>query len=330
MAALTGTTDTYALKGAAEDFHNAIYDISPTDCPVMAMAKRFKASATQHNWQTDSLASASVNKFVEGDDATFASASPTTVLSNRTMISQKTVIVSRTADSVRKYGRAKELARLVTKYGRELKRDIETAFVGNQGSSAGSATVARQAAGLRSMSTNYVRPTGTAVTAGTVPGYATGGSSDWTVSSDSTASTLTEVDLRGALEEAWTDGGDATKIVVNSKQKRRIALMGGATAFTAGGYTVSGNQKQQGVVVGGIDVYISDFGEHTVILDRFLGQTAVLCLDPEYVGIAFLDNIKIEDLAKTGDAEKKMIVTEYTFVAQNPNAHGQVIGCTLA
>jgi len=327
MAALTGTTDTYALKGAAEDFHDAIYDISPTDCPVMAMAKRLKASATNHQWQTDSLASAAVNKFVEGDDATFASASATTVLSNRTMISQKTVLVSRTADSIRKYGRAKELARLVTKYGKELKRDIETAFVGTQGSSAGSASVARQAAGLRSMITNFVRATGTATTAGTVPGYQ---SSDWTVSSDSTASTLLEVDLRGALEEAWADGGNPTRIVVNSKQKRRIALMGGATAFTAGGYTVSGNNKDQGVVVGGVDVYISDFGNHAVILDRFLGQTAVLCLDPEYIGIAFLDNIKIQDLAKTGDAEKKLIVTEYTFVAQQPNAHGQVIGCSLA
>ncbi len=327
MAAITGTTDTYLMKGIAEDVHEAIYDISPTDTPVMSMAKRLKASNTLHQWQTDSLASAAVNKFVEGDDATFASASPTTMLSNRTMISQKTVVVSRTADSVRKYGRAKELARLVTKYGKELKRDIETAFVGAQGSSAGSATVARQAAGLRAMVTNYARASGTATTAGTVPGYA---SSDWTASSDSTASTLTEADVRSALEAAWTDGGNATKLIVNSKQKRRIAGFAGATAFGVGGYSVNGSRTSEAVVIGGVDAYVSDFGNHTVILDRFIGQTAVLCLDPEYVGIAFLDNIKIEDLAKTGDAEKKMIVTEYTFVAQNPDAHAQVIGCTLA
>ena len=327
MAAITGTTDTYLLKGAAEDVHSVIYDISPIETPVMQMAKKLKATATLHQWQTDSLSSAAVNKFVEGDDATFASASPTTMLSNRTMISQKTVVVSRTADSIKKYGRAKELARLVTKYGRELKRDIETAFVGNQGSSAGSATVARQAAGLRAMITNFARASGTVQTSGTVPGYA---SSDWTVSSDSTASTLTEADVRSAIEAAWTDGGDPTKIIVNSKQKRRIAGFAGATAFGYGGYGVSGDRKSEAVVIGGVDAYVSDFGSHTVILDRFIGQTAVLCLDPEYVGIAFLDNIKIEDLAKTGDAEKKMLVTEYTFVAQNPDAHGQVIGCTLA
>ena len=324
MAAITGTTDTYAMKGLAEDIHDTIYDISPTETPVMSMAKRLKATNTLHQWQTDSLASAAVNKFVEGDDATFASASPTTMLSNRTMISQKTVVVSRTADSVRKYGRAKELARLVTKYGKELKRDIETAFVGNQGSSAGNATTARQAAGLRSMITNYVRATGTATTLGTVPGYQ---SADWTVSSDSTASTLLEADIRGAIEEAWTDGGNPEMLVVNSKQKRRIAAFAGATAFD--GFGINNGKSAQGVVVGGVDMYVSDFGSHKVVLDRFIGQTAVLCLDPEYIGIAFLDNIKIEDLAKTGDAEKKMLVTEYTFVAQNPNAHGQVIGCLV-
>ena len=52
MSALTGTTDSYALNGDAEDFHDAIYDISPTDTPVLTMAKRLKATNTLHQWQT--------------------------------------------------------------------------------------------------------------------------------------------------------------------------------------------------------------------------------------------------------------------------------------
>lgn len=323
MAALTGTTDTYALIGKAEDVHDLIYDISPTDYPVMKMAKRLSATNTQHQWQTDSLAAAALNAKVEGDDATFASASPTTMLSNRTMISTKTLMVSRTADKIKKYGRAKETARLTVKFGKELKRDIETAFVGAQGSSAGSATVPRQAAGLRAMIVNHTKASGAApITSGTVGGYA---ASDWTASSDSSASTLTETDVRGAIELAWTDGGDPTKIVVNSKQKRRIAAFAGATAFD--GFGISQGKGAQGVVVGGVDYYVSDFGNHAVVLDRFLGQTSVLCLDPEYIGLAWFDEIKVEDLAKTGDATKKQMVCEYTFVATNPDAHAQVIGC---
>ena len=323
MAALTGTTDTYSLVGKAEDVHDAIYDISPTETPVLTMAKRLKATNTIHQWQTDALASASVNKQIEGDDATFASATATTMLSNRTMISRKTVMVSRTADSVRKYGRAKELARLVTKYGKELKRDIEVAFLGSQGSSAGGATTARQAAGLRAMVTNTVKASGATNTTGTVAGYS---SSDWAAAVDGTLSSFMEVDLRGALEAAWTDGGNPSMIVVNSVQKRRISSFGGATAFD--GFGVNNGKSAQGVVISGVDLYVSDFGSHKVVLDRFMGQTAILCLDPEYVGIAWLDNIKVEDLAKTGDAEKKMIVAEYTFVAHNPDAHSQVIAAT--
>lgn len=323
MAALTGTTDTYLLKGNAEDFHDAIYDISPTETPVMTACKRLKATSTLHQWQTDSLASAALNAKVEGDDATFASASPTTILSNRTMISSKTVLVSRTADSIRKYGRSKEIARLVTKYGKELKRDIETALLGQQGSSAGNATTARQAAGFRSMVGNarYASGSGNGNTTGTQPAYA---AADWTIATDGSNVSMTELDLRAALELAWIDGGDASMLVMNSKQKRQMATFGGATAFDGFGIKQG---VAQGAVVGGIDVYVSDYGSHKVVLDRFIGQTGVLCLDPEYIGLAWLDPIKVEDLAKTGDAEKKLIVCEWTAVMQNPDAHAQIKGC---
>lgn len=323
MAALSGTTDTYAMIGLAEDVHDMIYDISPTEVPVTKAAKTLKAEAKLHQWQTDSLASAAVNKQIEGDDASFTSASPTTMLSNRTMISRKTLLVSRTADSVKKYGRAKESARLVVKYGKEIRRDIETAFCGMQGSSVGGAGTARQAAGLRSMIVNYKAASGSGTnTTGTVPGYS---SSDWALTAaDGTVATLVEADLKDALELAWNDGGNATMVVTNSKQKKRMAAFVGASAFDGFGIRQG---EAQGAIIAGVDVYVSDYGSHKVVLDRFIGQTGVLCLDPEYIGIAWLDKIKVEDLAKTGDtAAKKMMVCEYTFVAQNPDAHAQIIG----
>lgn len=323
MAAVTGTTDSYTLIGKKEDVHDAIYDISPTETPVMTMAKKLTASNTLHQWQTDALAAAAVNKQIEGDDASFSSASPTTMLSNRTMISRKTVIVSRTANNMAKYGRAKELARLVTKYGSEIKRDIETGFVGMQGSSVGGAGTARQAAGLRAMITNYVTATGSGSnTTATVPGYS---SSDWALTAaDGTVATLVEADIKNALELSWADGGNSEMLVMNSKQKKRLSAMTGASSYEGFGVAQG---RVQGVVVGGVDIYVSDYGSHKVVLDRFIGQTGVLCLDPEYIGLAWFDKIKLEELAKTGDAEKRMLVGEYTYVAQNPDAHAQIVGC---
>ncbi len=324
MALIQGSTSTYAMNGQKEDFHDVIYDISPTETPVMTAAKRLKASARLHQWQTDSLAAAAVNAQLEGDEATATTAAVTTVLHNRTMISSKVVRVSRTADTVDKYGRARETARLVAKRGKELKRDIETALVGAQGSSVGSATVPRQAAGYRAMIVNYETGGTTANTAGTVPGFVSG--ADWSAAVDGTLGTFVESDLKNALERAWIDGGNPDMIVSNSTLKKSASAFAGATAFE--GFSVNNGRTVQGAVIAGIDVYVSDYGSHKWVLDRFIGITSVLCLDSEYMGIAWLDPIRVEDLAKVGDGTQKLVVCEWTGVLMNPDAHAQIIAAT--
>lgn len=322
MAALTGTNTTLGRVGIAEDVHDVIYDISPTLTPVMQMAKTLKATNTLHEWQVHPLAAAALNAKLEGDDGTFASLTPTTRLGNRTMISSKTVMVSRTADTVKKYGRSDETNYNVARAAQELKRDIELALLGQQGSSAGNgSSTPRQAAGYRAMVTNFRRASGTATTGGSVGGFST----DWATAVDSTASTLVQADIIDAIDQAWQDGGNPDFIVVNSKQKQRIGAMTGGAGFD--GYGITQGKRSQGAVVAAVDIFVSDAGAHKVIMDRFLGQTSVLCLDSEYIGIAWLDRIKIEELAKTGDARKKLVVCEWTAVMQNPDAHGQVIGC---
>ena len=323
MAQVSGTTDTYDLVGIAEDVEDAIFDVSPTDTPLLSMAKRKKATNTLHQWQTDALAAAAANKQIEGDDASFTTATPTVMLANWTQIARKTVLVSRTADTVRKYGRAKELARLVTKYGKELKRDIEYSLVQNSSSSAGSTTLPRSSAGLECMIAGN-RVVQTAASTHTTPGYA--GAGVWTVVVDGTTSALDETLLVSALDAAWTDGGDPSIIMCNSSQKRKMAAFGGASKF-AGTY-VPTQGKTQSMVIGGVDLYISDFGEHKIMLNRHMRTSIVFCLDPEYISVAFLDGIKLEDLAKTGDAEKKMLITEFCLVCDQPDAHAKIAACS--
>ena len=68
------TYQTYTAIGQREDLSNVIYDISPTDTPIMSSIGKSKATAVYHEWQTDSLAAATTNTAaVEGDDATVAS-----------------------------------------------------------------------------------------------------------------------------------------------------------------------------------------------------------------------------------------------------------------
>lgn len=319
MAQVAGTTDTLDLVGIAEDIEDAIWDISPTETPFLTMAKRTKVTNTLHQWQTDALAAAGANRQVEGDDASYTTATPTTMLANWCQISRKTLIVSRTADKVRKYGRARETARLITKYGKELKRDMEFALVQNQASSVGGNATARSSAGLETMiAGNRIIPAGD--TAGTTPGYVSGG--NWTAPTDGTAAALDETLFVSALTAAWTDGGDPSVIMMGAAQKRKIATFGGASKF-AGTYVPNAG-KTQSMVVGGVDLYISDFGEHKIKLNRHMRASVIFALDPEYWSVGMLDGIQMEALAKTGDAEKSMLVVEYCLIGQNPDSSAKI------
>jgi len=318
MTQIAGTTDTFDLIGIAEDIEDTIHDISPTETPLYSMCEKLKATNTYHQWQTDALAAASLNAHVEGDDASYATAAPTVMLGNNTQIFRKTLIVSETADAVRKYGRSEESTRLATKYGKEWKRDVEYSLVRNSASSAGGSQTARLSAGIESMiSGNRTLQTGN--TAGTVPGFA---AAAWTAPTDGTTGTLDETLFVAALEAAWQDGGDPSKILTNTTLKRKVAAFGGATKF-AGSYVPNAG-KVQSMVVGGVDYYVSDFGTHSIMLNRYMRRSVMLCLDPDYVAVATLRPFKATPLAKTGDANKLMMRGELCLVVKNPDAHSQI------
>lgn len=318
MAKATGTMQTFDINGIAEDVENVISEISPTETPLLTMAKKKKATNVYHQWQTDSLAAAGANRAIEGDDSTYATVGTTTLLGNYCQISKKNVMVSGTADAVKKYGRAEEMARLVAKQGKEIKRDIEYALVRNQASSAGGAATARSSAGIESMIAGN-RILGTGNTTGTTPGFAAG---VWAAPTDGTSTAMTEGDLVSALEAAWTDGGDASVVLVNSTLKKKIGTFAGASSFA--GVSVNQGRSSQGVIVGGVDLYISPFGEHKIQIDRFMRTDVLLALDPAYVSVAWLRPITLEERAKTGDAERAEILCEYTLVLDNPDAHGKL------
>ena len=101
------TYQTYQSVGNREDLTDVIYNISPTDTPFMSSVGKTKANAVYHEWQTDSLAAASTsNAVVEGADASSATLAPTTRVGNRTQISQKTIQIAGTLESIDKAGRS--------------------------------------------------------------------------------------------------------------------------------------------------------------------------------------------------------------------------------
>jgi len=321
-------TKTFDLKGIAEDIEDVIFNIAPMETWALSTLKKKKASNTTHQWLTDTLASpSSTNAQIEGDDASFLTAVTAVLYSNQTQIARKTVEVSRTADSVKKYGRAETFAYELAKKSKEIKRDVESTILSAQASTAGAAASARVSAGIGAMIAGNRVIAGSGTTT-TVPGFATG---QWVAADDGTAAArtaLTEPLLVSALEAAWTDGGDPSVVLCGPFQKAKMAGFGGANKY-AGFYNPQA-KAVQGAVVGAVDVYVSSFGTHKIQLSRYMPATKVYCIDPDYASVAFLDNFKFSKLAKTGDGEKGMIVCEFTVVSDNPDAHAQVLGLTTS
>jgi hypothetical protein len=81
-------------------------------------------------------------------------------------------------------------------------------------------------------------------------------------------------------------------------------------------------------VVATVDVYVGDFHTVRVIPNRFMRTRDALLLNWSYWSVDWLRPIRQVELAKTGDAEKRMLIGEYTLAAKNEASSGGVFDLT--
>jgi len=113
MALITNTITRYdAARAVREDLSNTIYNIAPTDTPIINNAGRDKAKSTLFEWQTDGLAAASNTPSLEGDDVIGVTdvRGMTNRVNNYTQINRKLISVSGTLEAVDKAGMTSYLA----------------------------------------------------------------------------------------------------------------------------------------------------------------------------------------------------------------------------
>jgi len=289
MAQPTNTYDTYAAAGLREDLSDVIYRIDPTDVPFTSNIGRSKASAKYHEWQIQNLAAArDDNARIEGDDATNTQVTPAIRVGNRTQISDKVAQVTGTLEAVDKAGRDSEMEYQVLLKGLELKRDVEKQMLSNKPSVAGSSTTASQSAGFESwLTSNVSRGTG----------GLSGGFSGGVVNAptDGTARTFTETLLKSVLASCFSNGGKPTMLMLGPSQKQ---VFSGFTGIAVNRREVKG--KDQGVIIGAADVYVSDFGTLNVVPNIFQRNRSALVVDPRMVKMATLRPMRNWALAKTG------------------------------
>jgi hypothetical protein len=310
MAVPSNTFQAHTAIGQREDLSDVIYDISPKDTPIMSSIGKTKATAVNHEWQTDSLAAATTaNAQVEGDDATAAAIVPTVRLGNYTQIVAKTIQVSGTLEAVDKAGRKSEKAYQLAKASAELKRDIETIITANQGKSAGTTTTARKMGSLLSwIATNSNK----SLTTGADP--VTPGTSTRT---DGETRAFTETILKDVVQKVYSSGGTPAALFVGPSLKQVVSTFAGIAESRV---AVKGDAPT--TIIGAADIYVSDFGNISIVPNRFMRTRDALVLDPEYAALAYLRPFQTNDLARTGDSDKTQILAELTLEVRNEAAHG--------
>lgn len=264
------------------------------------MIKTQKVHNRVYQYQTDSLAAAGANAAVEGADPSMATLTATTMISGNTQILTKAFQISSTSDSVSTYGRAKETAYALGRALKEIKRDLEFAFVG-----ASNAAVTGNASGpvAREMaSADQLIDSATTEAGGTAA--------------------LTEAMLLSLGQKVFNEGGDPSVFMIKPADAQIVA------GFTGASGRYRNFNDAQKTLTNVIDLYVSPYGEYKVVLNRHQMTDHAFLLDPSMWRAAVLRPFSRTLLAKTGDSEKHFCVGEYGLMHMNPKGSGMINALT--
>ena len=299
-----------------EDLIDKIYNVSPEEVPVTTSFGKGSATNTFHEWQRDSLATANKdNAMVDGDDFAAAALTPTERIGNYCQIFSKQPAVSRRANIVKKAGQGSSMAYQKAKLAKELKRDIEASVLSTNAAVAGNSTTPSKSAGLGAMIYTNISNGAT----GSTPPHTSGAA--LVAPTPGTARALTETLFQDVIQLVFTNSGEVPRKAYMSPNHKKIFSTFPGIAVNR--YQVG--KGEQGRIIGGADIYASNFGEISIHPHYLMaGSTNVYLVNSDYDTMSFLDGFRYEDMGKTGDSDKVLLTADVTLQLDNEKAMGKV------
>ncbi|MBW6421611.1 DUF5309 domain-containing protein [Rhizobium sp. XQZ8] len=306
-------TLTTALKNINEDLANTISNIAPSATPVYTKIGKTKASHTYHEVLVDTLAAPNKdNARAEAADALVPSNAVVSRVGNFTQIVAKEVSVAGTVDAVSTAGKG-EFARQLANVMKEAKTDIEASIVSGNASVAGAT---RKSAGMEAwIKTNAVENGGSST-----PGFSS------TLVGAPVAGTpvvVTEAMVQTLAQNMYNNGAEIKELIASPLMKTKLS------ALLSGNASRWNNAKDKSAT-SAVDYYATDFGEFAIKPHRMVSNNTVIAYDPELWAVATLRPFKTEELAKTGDARKVQLLTEFTLECRNEVGNGKIAGIKTA
>lgn len=288
------------LANEVVDLTEEIKLVSPTDTPLttllMGRGQVVPATDITVTWREKELNSTRGTLKLEGADAGEVITSSRSSLSNLCQIMEKVTQVSGTARALNPKGVGDTFDSEVNDRLIETKRDMEWYFLNGTKAQEQDATP-RQMNGLMNLvnSNNVV----------------------------STAGALTEEHFLDALQKMWEKGAQGEYFsFVNASVKRMI----NALAKAGNNVRFMGDQGSMQNVLGvGVQKIVTDFGECSLVLDRYASADSILNVDLNEVQIAELRGTFYEDLPKAGDYYKGHVLNESTIKLLNSYAGSKIL-----
>lgn len=243
---------------------------------------------------TSGLAVALLGNVNVQDAAQGASRTTTkTGLFNYTQIYEDTVVVTSTAQAIKKYVEQNEMSG-------QLERAIKVAWIQQERTLIHGRKVA-PASGVSSAMDGILTRIATNA-------YAKAGAA------------LTEEFILQMLQDSWTAGGAISHLFVGAFQKRQMNKFLDSIRMT------TRTDRVAGAVV---DTYTSDFGTVDIVLDRNMPTDTVLGIEKGRIGFGpFRDHAlsaaPVETSTRLKDAVQ--IIAQYTAETRNEKAHGKITG----
>jgi len=275
-----------------ESVLDLITNISPTENYFLSNLQRSTGNDEFHIVPRDTLRTPSLVASVEGADPTYDGNDPTTLLNMMHIISVGFNVTDSEA-AVARYGSPED--RIAYETDKALKDwgDFAEYALVRSTIVTGNNSTARQMRGLKSSLSLTTAQSGVS---------------------------FSETILNNYLQNVWLQGANVDLVAAPIQLKRRIS------GFTGNNGTKFYNQDDRRLVTP-IEVYESDASNKPIklVAHRYVtvsGDTNydVMGVEMDHFATAWLREAKVRPLAKTGDAENRQVIGEFTLEARNQYA----------
>lgn len=286
------TSYTYDNNSMREDLLSIITNIDFNETQLFAGLATSRASNILHEWQKEALDTPGPNAQIEGVDAVSRTLTDTTRLYNYTQIVTKPYIVSGTSRAIEAAGYEDKLAHEAEKAMKAWKQDVEFALM--RGTLVcGTGSAARSMGGIKSFLTSN--------------SY---GANNFT---NQSGVSLTETALNDYFQAVWDDGVEVDAVYAPMYLKRKIS------AFTTNNRNTVNVDAIDKRLVLAVDVYMADAAKMVKLFaHKYVTRSGdtnydLVGIKEDFFRVAYLRQPEIQQLAKTGDAEKEQVVGEMTL-----------------